>query len=376
MIIRELTILIMGSNMKVMLNRHKYWILVSLTYLTLFVSTSLHHFYGVERTVSLSYYVESEESLKEYFPDMGLLKGQPVDTYWRKVWKLSSFSLDVQYYLIHSAGINQGIPPYKYRILPVLIVRAISSILQISKEMSFVLMNLLVVYLTALLFNLYLMKDFNFSKMGSFIGGILFVTMASVTGTLPFPMLDPISLLFSMLIFISVIRRNPYIFILSSIAGVLSKEVLVIFSLMWFLETIQLRNKRKLLKNIIISILPIIAFISIRIALGGAAFEVEYGHNILKGEFPDLIKRLVDPGEIFYAFRRTFLTFSFVWFGIVNVGKHDFFKRQIIIVPIVILATIVLSAQITRPLGILFPLVIPMFLMFFEENTKTNHEKC
>ena len=359
---------------KAFIIRQKYWIFVSLTYLTLLSSTSLHHFYGVERTVSLSYFVESEETLKEHFPDMGILIGLPIDTYWKKVWKLSSFSLDVQYYLIECADINQGIPPYKYRILAPLIVHILSSILQISAEMTFVLLNIFVTYLAAIFFNIYLLKDFNFSKNVSFIGGILFVTMAAVTGTIPFPMLDPISLLFSILIFISVIRRNPYLFIFSSIAGVLSKEVLIIFSLMLFLETMQLNNKIKLLKNILISILPIIAFVSVRIALGGAAFEVEYGHNIFKGEFPDLLKRLVDPGEIFYAFRRTFLSFSFVWIGIINIGKHDFFKRQIIIVPIVILATVVLSAQITRPLGILFPIVIPMFLMFFERHIQTTKQ--
>lgn len=364
----------MISIIKVILDRYKYWILISLTYLTLIISTSLNHFYGVERTVNLSYYLRLDDKLQKHFPDMGSLNGHSFDTYWRKVWKWSCFSFDVQYYLIQSADINLGIPPYKYRILPVLIVRAISSILQISKEMSFVLMNILVIYLAALLFNIYLLKDFNFTKMVSFLGGILFVTMATVTQTLPFPMLDPISLLFSILIFISVIRRNPYLFIFSSIAGVLSKEVLIIFSLMWFIETFQFSNKTKLLKNIIISILPIIAFVSVRLALGGAAFEVEYGHNILKGEFSPYLKRLLDPGEIFYAVRRTFLAFSFVWVGIVNVGKHDFFKRQIIVVPIVILAATVLSAQITRPIGILFPLIIPMFLVFFKGITRRTLE--
>lgn len=178
------------------------------------------------------------------------------------------------------------------------------------------------------------------------------------------------------LIFIAVIRRNPYLFLLSAIAGVMTKEILVIASLMWFIETLQFSNKTKLLKNIFISTIPILAFISIRIALGGSLLEVEYGHNILEGEFPALWIRLTNIEGLFYIARMVFLSFSFLWLGLVNVGKNNFFKRQIIVIPIVILATVLLSWRITRPLGILFPIVIPMFLMFFEGFTKNTDQNA
>jgi len=334
-------------------------------------STSLHFAYGVERTVSLSYFVVPEDTLQQYFPDLGSLRGLPIDTYWKKVWKLTTFSRDAGYYILASKKLGLGIPPYKYRILPPLIVHTISSILQISVEMTFVLMNILVTYLAALFFNIYLLKDFNFSKMVSFIGSILFITMTAATATLPFPMLDPISFLFSILIFISVIRKNPYLFIFSSVAGVLTKEVLVIFSLMWLLETWQFNDKIKLFKNIVISIIPIIVFALVRMALGGSPLEVGFGFNPLKGELPDLWNRLISLGGLSYALRMAFLSFSFLWVGIANVFKHDFFKRQIIIVPIVFVVAVAFSEQITKPLGILFPIVIPMFLMFFERHSKT-----
>lgn len=366
----------MSNRIKLIMNQNKYWILVSITYLTLIYSASLHYAYGKERTIDLAYFVWEEEVLEEYYSDLGSLKEQQIDYNWRNIWKLSSFCWDCGYYLIQSNDISNSIPPYKYRILPPLIVKTISSILQISAEMSFVLMNIIVIFLAAIFFNIYLLKDFRFSKMVSFIGGILFITSVSVTRTLPFPMLDPISMFFTILIFISVIRRNPYLFIFSSLAGVLSKEILVISALMWFLETVQLSDKTKLFKNVMISMIPIIGFVSIRIALGGSAFEVEYGHNILKGEFPGLWKRLIDPWGLFYIARMVFLSFSFLWFGIVNVGKNSFFKRQIILIPIIILATALFSWRITRPLGILFPIVIPMFLMFFEGYTKTTRKNA
>ncbi|MFC1565390.1 hypothetical protein ACFL4B_00375 [Candidatus Neomarinimicrobiota bacterium] len=364
----------MSSNIKVMLNRNKYWILVSLTYLTLIYSTSLHYAYGKERTIDLAFFIWEEKVLEEYYPDLGSLKEHQIDYNWRNIWKLSSFAWDCGYYLLQGEDLGSAIPPYKYRILPALIVKAISTVFQISVEMSFVLMNIIVIFLAALLFNIYLLKDFKFSELVSFIGGILFITTVSVTRTLPFPMLDPISMFFSILIFMAVIRRNPYLFLFSAIAGVMSKEILVVASLMWFLETLQLRDKTKLLKNFIICLIPLIVFISIRIALGGTAFEVEYGHNIFKGEFPEHGRRLFNIGGLLYIVRMVFLSFSFLWFGIINIRKHIFFKRQIIVIPIVILATVLLSPRVTRPLGILFPLVIPMFLMFFEKNNKTSNQ--
>jgi len=260
---------------KTILNQKKYWLLVSITYLTLIYSTSLHYAYGKERTIDLAFFVWEEKVLEEHYSDLGSLKEHQIDYNWRNFWKLSSFAWDCGYYLIQSNELGDAVPPYKYRILPPVIVEFISSIVKISTEMSFVLMNIIVVFFAAIFFNIYLLKDLKFSRMVSFIGGILFITSVSVTRTLPFPMLDPISMFFSILIFISVIRKNPYLFIFSSLAGVMSKEILIVASLMWFIETVQLNDKSKLFKNVIISLIPIITFVSIRMIMGGAAFEVE-----------------------------------------------------------------------------------------------------
>jgi len=364
----------MLQRVKSFVSNQKYWILISLIFFTLIYSTSLNFAYGVERTVGLAHFVVPDETLEQYFPDLGSLTGFPIDTYGKNVWKLTNASRDCGNYILASKQFGLGNPPYKYRILPPLIVHIMSSILQISVEMTYVLMNILVAYITAIFFNIYLLKDFNFSKMISFIGSILFITMTALTGTLPFPMLDPMSFLFSILIFISVKRKNPYLFIFSSIAGVLTKEVLVISSLMWFIETMQIKDKVKTIKNIIICMVPIIVFALVRMELGGSPFEVYFGHNPLKGNIPDLWKRLTTLGGLGYSIKMAFLSFSFLWVGIINVSKHNFFKRQIIIIPIVFIAAVSLSDQITRPLGILFPIVIPMFLIFFERHTQTTKQ--
>ena len=360
----------MMKKIKEYFHRNKYWILVSITYLTLIYSTGLHYAFGKERTIDLAYFVWEEEELAKHYPDLGSLIGEPLDYNWRNIWKLSSFCWDCGYYLLQSEEIGTAIPPYKYRVLPPIIVKMISTILQISKEMSFVIMNIAAVFLTALLFNLFLIKDLKFSKIIAFIGGILFVTMVSVTRTVPFPMLDPISYLVTILIFIAVIRKNPYLFLFTAITGVMTKEILAISALMWFVETFQLKNKITLLKNTAIAAVPIIIFVIVRISLGGSAFEVEYGHNILRGEFPELWNRFFNIKGLIYIISMVFLSFSFLWSGLINITKDQFFKKHAIIIPLVIIATVLFSWRITRPLGILFPLVIPMFLTFFRDDKK------
>lgn len=352
------------------IDKNKYWFFVVLTYLSLIYSTSLHQFFGVERTVSLAYFVQDEDTLKNYHPDIGTLKDIPIETRWKHVWKLTSFAWDAGYYLIESHHIKDGIPPYKYRIFPILLVQILSSVFQISREMSFVIMNFFVILITAILFNIFLIRDFNFSKRLAFIGGILFITSFTVTSTTSFPMLDPISLFWSVLIFISVKRRNVNLFLFSTILGILSKEVLLFGSIMWFIENVQLKNKLKLIKDLLISGIPIVIFSMVRILLGGNAFEVEFGHNLLKGDFPVLWIRFIELSGLWYVLKYTFFSFTFLWLGLYNINKHIFFKKHIIIIPLVVIAAGAFSAQVSRPLGVLFPLVITMFLYFFEQPQK------
>lgn len=360
---------------KAFIIRNKYWITVLLTYFSIIYSTSLHHFYGVERTVSLAYFVQSEKTLEEFYPDIGALKGLPIDIQWRNIWKVTSFAWDSGYYLAESHHIERGIAPYKYRILPIMLVYGVSYVLQISREMSFVLLNIFVITLSAILFNIFLVKGFQFSKRVSFIGGILLITTVTVTSTLPFPMLDPISILWAVLIFMAVKSRNVKLFLLFSIAGVLSKEVLIMSSFMWFFETFQLRDKHKIFINLLIISIPIIVFSSVRMLLGGQPFEVEFGHNLLKGDFPILLRRFIEPAALLYIAKYVFLSHTFLWLGLINIKKNDFFKRQILIIPLVIFAAVSFSAQVCRPLGVLSPLVIPMFLYFFEDPALTHMQE-
>jgi len=199
------------------------------------------------------------------------------------------------------------------------------------------------------------------------IGGILFVSMAPTTRTLPFPSLEPISFLISILLFIAAISRNKSLFLISSLMGVASKEVFILSGFLWLAAEYPFQ-KGKIFVTILMFITPIVGFVLIRHFIGGNFVEINFGYNILKGEFPkEYASRLLHKSTIIDLLVRIFFSFSFLWLGLFNLKKNRFLYSCSLYIPMVIMAAILLSGQITRVIGILFPIVITMFLLFFKK---------
>ncbi len=304
-----------------------------------------------------------------------MLHEQEIDLLSENFWKTSSVYSDAAYYILQTESFDLSIAPYKYRFLPILIVRLVQTITGLSTVKAFILMNISLTLLTALIFTIYLIRYFDFTKQIAMLGGILFITMFPSTSTIAFPSMEPVSLFFSMLIFYAVINKNVFLFLLFAISGVATKEVLAISSLLWFVMTFQLKDKKALLLNTLISSIPVITFMLIRSIMGGNPLEVNYGYNLLKGEFPQNYgARLFNFSGLFSITIKTFLSFSFLWLGLLNIRKNKTLMKFSIIIPFVILAAILLSSRITRVLGIIFPVVIPLFLLFFN-NLKSHQIK-
>jgi hypothetical protein len=358
-----------------------YWIAAACIYLSMIYSADLHYAFGSEKTITMSYFTEphleppNEDSLivdrnayERIFFDRGMLQGTNIDATGDNFWKLSDFHGDSGFYVIQAQSFSSSIAPYKYRLLPALIVGSASRISGISIPLTFALFNIMLTFCTALLFTYYLNNDFGFSKILSLVGGILFLSTISVTSTLPFPIIEPASLFFTMLIFLSVIKKNVVLFICSSILGVATKEILVVSALLWFVNNFSTGDTgpMRLARIVLISCVPIITFALIRVIMGGSIAEVNYGYNILAGQFPRAYAgRLIHPDRLVDLVFRLFLSFSFIWLGILNIRKNNFLFKSSIIIPAVVIATILLSSRVERVLGILFPIVIPAFLLFF-----------
>lgn len=347
-------------------------------YVSLTLSTALQFTFGPEATLRLAgFYTTSSDTrdpeFRGWYPDFGSLRddtaayaalrhGDP--------WKFSTFWADAAYYVRQATHLHQSIAPYKYRFLPTAIVGVLALSTGLRVDHAFVVFNALVSVLTALLFEAYLRRAFGFSQLVSVLGGCLFVTSAGNTGTLAFPMLEPASALCSCLIFMAVCTRHTLGFVGAALAGVATKEILIFSTVLWLTHR---PTHEPRWKAVVVAAVPVLAFVSIRVALGGSALEVNYSYDVLHGQFPAYGKRLLGLRSCLILLGQTFLAFSFLWIGLINAPKHPLLKRSLIVVPLVLLAAFLLSGRITRVIGVLFPIVVPSFLLFFDHATTSKN---
>lgn len=312
---------------KLLFDRHKirFWLIAAALYLTVIYSTSLHWLY-VEHTLTVTH--------------LGF-------------WSLASFDGDMAAYIAQANGLSTE-APYRYRFLPTWIIGAMAGLSGLPIAFVFVAANILLIWLAALLFTGYLLDDFK-PQMALF-GGVLFVSMVSVTRTILFPMLEPASLFFAIILAIAIKKRSVWLFIAASVCGVATKEILIVFGLPWLLYS---RGKAKFT-----AVIPVVAFSSIRLLMGGGLLEVNYGFNLLDGQWPDYGGRLFQPyysGVILIAIALSFGVYWMAWFSF---HESDFLVCMALIIPVVIIAAILLSSRIARNLGVLYPVIIPGFLYY------------
>jgi hypothetical protein len=340
-------------------------------YASLALSSSLSLSFGPEATLRLAgYYTSDADSrspeFRALYPDFGSLSGDALAVNALKhgaLWKFSSVWADAAYYVRQATHPSDSSAPYKYRFLPTAIVGVLHASTPLSVEAAFVMFNVIVSVLTALLFELHLRKHFGFAEVTAVLGGCLFITSAAITSTLALPMLEPASALCSCALFMAAYSRHALGFLCAAIAGVATKEVLVFAAVLWWMHRTDAEPKWACA---LIASTPVLAFIAFRLALGGSAAEVNYGYNMLAGEFPAYGQRLFGLRTSAGLVVQVFLAFAFLWSGLLNALQHPLLRRSLVVVPVVLLAAVLLSSRITRVIGVLFPVVLPAFLLFFD----------
>ncbi len=109
-----------------------------------------------------------------------------------------------------------------------------------------------------------------------------------------------------------------------------------------------------------------LAYGLLRVCLGGALDEVSYGCNLLEGELPVCAARLLSWSGWGEIAARTFFAFTFLWAGLLNLRRDAFlFRACLLIVLPVTAACVLFASDIARPLGVSYPIIIPLFLHFF-----------
>ena len=142
---------------------------------------------------------------------------------------------DVEIYLEMASGNFDVIEPYRFRVLVPLLIYIINLFLNIDVVSLFIFINSLFLVGTTILLYFYL-DSFNFNLNERFLGSILFLLSSSVIRTSSFAVLEPATYFFSIVILISVKNKNYYLFLGSIILGLLVKEILIIFTIVFLVN--------------------------------------------------------------------------------------------------------------------------------------------
>lgn len=108
---------------------------------------------------------------------------------------------------------------------------------------------------------------------------------------------------------------------------------------------------------------------AIRLALGGSATEANLDSDLAAGRFPpEYTARFSDAWFFFDALQKTLLGLGALWLGLHT--PAGWYRRALVCVPLLLLATWLLSARIQRVEGVLALVLIPGVLRLVERHTK------
>ncbi len=392
-------------------------IIILLTFMSILYATSFHYsnsspndtFEPGQFFVETSAEDGGDPIVSKYFSDYSLFykkffkNGKWTENFhprimtgWNDMWKSTAMSKDNAYYIIYAgyyAGLidkidysvensNASMSVHKYRVLLPMIVGNILKVSKISKKSKYewseknisrivyiyIVLNFIFLLTTAFVFMFFLINVFSFNKILSFLGSILFITLPIVTKSAGFPQAEPISLLITIFIFISVYYKKIIFFIIFSSLGLLTKDLFVYTSVLWFFNYsfLEIKNFKKIFFHFLVSIVPILIFIIIRIYYsdGTTLVETRGSYDIFKGELPPWKV----TGNPYYYLEKYFLVFTFLWIGIINLNQNIFLKKSLITLLFLTFISLWIArgSGIERHVGMMFPIIIPLFLFFFK----------
>lgn len=399
--------------------------IISFIFFSIIYSTSFHYsnsapndtFEPAQFLVHTSPKGGGDTNIAKYFPDYGLLYEKlfsngswPEEfhprniTGWNDMWKSSAMAVDNAYYIMYAGyyaglieeidytipGADLTMAVHKYRVLLPFIVGKICSLSKLSKNSNyvwsekyytrivhiFILINLICIFLTAFIFLFFLINVFSFSKTLSIFGSTLFITLPIVTKSVGFPQVEPLALLITLLMFLSVYYKKAHYFLLLAFLGTLTRDLFIFAPVLWFFNYNFIENNSFKLKfsHLVISIVPILFFILQRFYFSGEfVLETRGTYDLLQGELPPIV--FFDNfgfGTVRDLLTKLFLVFTFLWLGVLNIKKNKFLMKSsfALIFLILISLWIARGSGIERHVGLMFPIIIPSFLYFFKDNLK------
>lgn len=249
-------------------------------------------------------------------------------------------------------------PPFMYRILTPLIVY----LLPLNHLNGFIIINLISLFLTAILLYYYL-KKLDFRSKDSLIGVLFFLLSPVVIFTMnDIVLVDALSFLLLLLTFYAILCKNDILYLFFLILGILNKETVLLTIPLFFLYKLENNKLIDTLKSTIILLIPVfIVFIGIRFYVGFSSYYTL-----------DLIESIISyhlrhSYSIFYIPWEIYTPFGLLWIiSLLNLIKIDnnFIHKSFYLLPIIFIQSFI-ATDIFRMLFIAFPIIIPMSLYIF-----------
>lgn len=150
----------------------------------------------------------------------------------------------------------------------------------------------------------------------SFVGSILFVISFPILFAYNYPIFmreDPLAYLLVVLGMIATIKDRPFLMIIASMFGSLTRETILIIPFVYFVT-----SQRPIHQKCFYAFMPILGFIAIRLALG-------YNHYNPLSKGQQFWYNIGHPVETFFFL---FLSFGFMWFLALSQWLHWWKRRH------------------------------------------------
>lgn len=259
---------------------------------------------------------------------------------------LSYTTGDQQRYLEY-ARTGQTIAPYKYRVIALAPVRLLVA-LGMNPYLAFLFWNAISAIGASLLFAHLLGRFYEATLLEQIAGMVALLTSIGVVRTALFPMLDCAALLASVAVLYVIHDGRLRYFIPIALLAVGTKEVFAMSGLLFALY------QRRAYAVIA---LPIAAFMLIRLALGGAALEVNYGFDLAQGHWPIYGQRLLSLRGWETVLIETLFAGGVLWAGVLAYRERFIRLALLTYVAPMVAAAWILSSRIARPLVVIVPVL-------------------
>jgi len=251
--------------------------------------------------------------------------------------------------------------PYSYRILTPFLVY----ILPIDHFLGFILINLLGFVLTGILFYYYL-KLIEFEPQICLIGVLILLLSPIMVYTLyNIYLVDCLEYFLLLMSFYAILKKDNKIFIIFTTLGIINKDAALLAIPLYFLNNVHTKELMHTIKStIIVSILPLTAFLIIKYYFGGSAgyFSIanfEYLEELITFHYRDgtpIIWQIYTPFGL--------VSFLFLFNLITNRIKSTYLKRSLYLLPFILF--LYMMCDIPRATFLAFPIIIPIGLYIFK----------